>query len=105
MADGHSFAELVDSDGVTVKPWRKRFLVEKRHGWAELPSYHAVRTQQTIYSRLGTGEQEFYNLTEDPYQLRGRTDTIATGVLESHRGFLVKLKACAGAKCRSAEGF
>jgi N-acetylglucosamine-6-sulfatase len=105
MADGHSFAELVDSDGVTVKPWRKRFLVERRRGGAGLPSYHAVRTQQTIYSRLGTGEQEFYNLTEDPYQLQNRADTIATDVLERHRGFLRNLKACDGAECTAAEGF
>ena len=105
MADGHSFAQLVDSDSVTVKPWRTRFLVEKRYGWAGLPSYNAVRTRNTIYSRLGTGEHEFYNLTEDPYQLGNRAGTMRSEVLERHRDFLVRLKTCKGAQCATAEGF
>ncbi len=104
-ADGRSFAELIDSDGVTVNPWRQRFMIEKHHGGAGFPTYRAVRTKRSLYTRLGTGEQEYYNLTKDPFQLKNQAGKIGNKTLERHRRYLAKLKSCEGAQCRAAEGF
>jgi len=68
-ADGRSLVPLLQSPEA---PWRGDFLVERleRPDRSRVPSYCAVRTKETTYVLYGSGEEELYDLTRDPYQLQ-----------------------------------
>jgi len=57
--------------------WRNDVLVE--HHLTDVPSYCAVRSTTATYVRYGTGEEEFYPLAIDPYQLQNRIGDPAYG--------------------------
>jgi N-acetylglucosamine-6-sulfatase len=65
-------------------------------------NYQAVRTDRYLYARYGTGEQELYDLSTDPFQLQNQSGnpiyTPAQGALQS----LLSAEAnCAGKGCRA----
>lgn len=109
--DGRSLVPLLN--GPTPPDWRKRFLVEHYAavpnftpvpvadpGWFE---YFGVRDQSQILVQYSYGDQEYYDLTLDPYQL---TNTVATSnplVVQDLVSRLPALKACAGVTCRAEE--
>lgn len=66
--DGSSLLPLLTE---TAPPWREDFLVE--HYGAPpapaVPSYCAVRSETHTYVAYATGEEELYNLVDDPFQL------------------------------------
>jgi arylsulfatase A-like enzyme len=109
--DGSSLVPLLN--GATPADWRKRFLVEHYAavpnftstpqadpGWFE---YFAVRDQSRLYVQYSYGDQEYYDLALDPYQL---TNTVAMAdplVVQDLNGRLPALKVCAGASCRTEE--
>jgi hypothetical protein len=56
--------------------WREDFLVE-HYGAppaATVPSYCAVRSETHIYVAYATGDEELYNLVDDPFQLENLAD-------------------------------
>jgi N-acetylglucosamine-6-sulfatase len=59
-----------------------------------------VRRKDEIYVRYGSGEEEFYDLRKDPYQLESRPRDAPASLKER----LGALKNCAGEGCRRAEG-
>ena len=63
--EGRSFVHLL-TGGPT--PWRTRFLVEASR--PPLPAYCALREASSTLVVWATGEQELYDLSTDPYQLR-----------------------------------
>jgi arylsulfatase A-like enzyme len=69
--DGASLLPLLTE---TAPPWREDFLVE--HYGAPpapaVPSYCAVRSETHTYVAYATGEEELYNLVDDPFQLENR---------------------------------
>lgn len=110
MVDGRSLIPLLRNPSLTI--WRQRFLVEN---WSDnklfSPPYFAVRTSSgdtatpnQLYVSYSTGDQEFYDLATDPYQLQslhnqaGREEQIQ--ILQNR---LANLKVCAGDSCRIFE--
>jgi N-acetylglucosamine-6-sulfatase len=72
-APGAEGVSLVPLFGGLSPPWRTDFLIEHLQGHVNtqhaVPSYCAVRTTDAFYAVYGTGEQELYHLTTDPYEL------------------------------------
>lgn len=95
FVDGRSLVPLFkDSEA----PWRTRLLFEHRLGDHV---YDAVRTSSDeVFIRYPrTGETEYYDLAEDPYQLEAEAS--GPPKLEAH---LQGLKGCSGEACREVDG-
>ena len=79
-ADGRSLLPLLDA---SASSWRTDFLVEHlKDRIAPIPTFCAVRTEQYLYVLYGTGEEELYDLSQDPYELQNRaSDPVETPTL------------------------
>jgi N-acetylglucosamine-6-sulfatase len=96
--DGRSFEPILDSD---AEAWRDSLLIEGvKSGSPKRPAYSGVRRQDEIYVRYESGEEEFYDLRKDPYQLDSRPQDASASLKKR----LEALKSCAGEGCRQAEG-
>jgi arylsulfatase A-like enzyme len=61
-----------------------------------------VRTRRYLYVDLATGEEELYDLAQDPRQyVNLATDDAFAEVLRFHRQLLAELRACDGEQCRA----
>jgi N-acetylglucosamine-6-sulfatase len=97
--DGRSFEPILDSDA--PEAWRDSLLIEGvKSGSPKRPAYSGVRRQDEIYVRYESGEEEFYDLRNDPYQLDSRPQDASASLKKR----LEALKSCAGEGCRQAEG-
>jgi len=97
--DGRSFEPFLGGDA--PEAWRDSLLIEgAKSNSPKRPAYSGVRRQDEIYVRYGSGEEEFYDLSKDPYQLESRPQDAPTSLKEK----LGALKNCAGEGCRRAEG-
>ena len=65
-ADGRSLLPLLEGrpDG-----WRHALLIEHLRGTNPIPTYCAVRTSRYLYASYDSGEEELYDLAQDPYEL------------------------------------
>jgi N-acetylglucosamine-6-sulfatase len=84
-AEGMSFLPLLSDPGAS---WRTDFLVEHAN-LLRVPSLCGVRSERFMYVHYATGEEELYDLREDPYELenaagdpRFRTDLAALRIRE-----------------------
>ena len=66
--DGRSILDVLAGDADAV---RGDVLLEQaeRETRATVPAYCGMRTSRALYVRYATGEEEFYRLDVDPYQL------------------------------------
>ncbi|HEY0665576.1 MAG TPA: sulfatase [Gallionella sp.] len=109
--DGRSLVPLLN--GAAPPDWRKRFLVEHYAavpnftptpqpdpGWFE---YFAVRDRSRLFVQYSYGDQEYYDLALDPYQLVNTATTADPLAVQDMGGRLPALKVCAGAGCRAEE--
>ena len=66
-ADGRSLIPLIEGrpDG-----WRHSLLIEHLRGTNPIPTYCAVRTSRYLYASYDSGEEELYDLAQDPYELK-----------------------------------
>jgi N-acetylglucosamine-6-sulfatase len=92
--DGRSLLPIVDG---TTSNWRAKFLIESyefqpRDG-PKVPSYCAVRTRYRKFVHYATGEEEFYTLNTDPFELRNKVS------LPSSRKTVDTLRVRARALC------
>ena len=96
FVDGRSLVPILNN---TEAPWRTRLLFEHRLGDHH---FDAIRTDadQVYIEYPLTGETEYYDLTEDPYQLNGQAEKPPPQL----EGQLRDLARCAGAGCRAADG-
>jgi N-acetylglucosamine-6-sulfatase len=69
--DGQSLLGIV---GGSAAPGRDDFLVEHLRGapYPAMPTYCGIRSSTWKYIFYGTGEDELYDLTADPYELKSR---------------------------------
>ena len=99
FVDGRSLRPVFASDPPS---WRTAFLEEFFMG---KKSYKAITTAEgkkyIEYSR--TGEQEYYDLASDPYELENQYQTVDAASLEILQSRLSALEDCAGETCRTAE--
>jgi N-acetylglucosamine-6-sulfatase len=65
-------------------------------------NYQGVRTDRYLYANYGTGEQELYDLRNDPFELQNAaTNPAYAAVKASLQRLLGGLANCAGRTCRS----
>jgi N-acetylglucosamine-6-sulfatase len=97
--DGRSFEPFLWGDA--PEAWRDSLLIEGvKSGSPRRPAYSGVRRQDEIYVRYESGEEEFYDLSKDPYQLKSRPRDAPASLKDE----LESLKNCAGEGCRRADG-
>ena len=66
-ADGVSMAPLLTDQASSV---RSSIVLEHVVGGIDVPTYCGVRTRSFTFVRYATGEEELYDLGDDPWQLR-----------------------------------
>jgi N-acetylglucosamine-6-sulfatase len=71
--DGQSLVPLLDGSSTS---WRQDFLIEHlaKNKRQVPPTYCAIRSAQYLYVYYATGEEELYDLQQDPQELRNRID-------------------------------
>jgi N-acetylglucosamine-6-sulfatase len=114
--DGHTLIPLLA--GGTPPGWRNALLVEHKGPVTNPadpdaqdrisgnpPSYEAMRTRHFLYVEYaGTGEREFYNLQNDPYELHNRSSTLTpTRRTQLHRELTAMEDCHSGPACWTAE--
>jgi len=98
--DGRSLRPLFASDAAT---WRTAFLEELFTNGTK-KRYKAIRTASGVkYVEYERGEEELYNLNDDPYELESQHDTVSAVSSNAVRKALHALEDCAGESCRTAE--
>ena len=98
-SDGRSLAPLMRGE----KPlWRSAVLLEGFVGKKDRV-FGAVRTETHKYVAYGNGEEELYDLTNDPYELESIHETAAPALAEDLKARLQALRDCSGDECRKAE--
>jgi len=65
-AEGRSLLPLLESRS---EGWRHALLIEHLRGANPIPTYCAVRTSRYLFATYETGDQELYDLEEDPFEL------------------------------------
>ncbi len=55
------------------------------------------------YVEYERGDEELYNLNDEPYELESQHDTVDAAQRKSLRKHLHALEGCAGESCRTAE--
>ena len=82
--DGKSFVELIhDPDSHEQDTWRSPVVLEnwqvKRNRAEFLPgTYSALRYHDQLYIEWATGDREFYDLSQDPYELENAYDSLSS---------------------------
>ena len=113
--DGHSLFPLLK--GEPLSDWRNAVLVEhegpvtnpldpdnQNRVTGNPPSYEAMRTQQFLYVEYETGEREFYNLQEDPYELHNVVRKLSLADRAQLHSELAAMENChTGPACWTAE--
>lgn len=114
--EGHSLVQLLH--GLHPRRWRKVVLVEHHkpptaigdpdrpiHGSGNPPSYEALRMGSSIYVKYVTGEQSYYNLRKDPWELHNVAAQLPRSRIRAMRLRIKRLKNChTGAVCWRAAG-
>jgi hypothetical protein len=66
-------------------------------------AFRGIRGENFVYVEYANGEFEFYDLTNDPYQLENLAGTLSADTLEILHTKLETLKYCAGSDCQMLE--
>jgi N-acetylglucosamine-6-sulfatase len=104
--DGRSLVGLFRRTLPLPLSWRQVFLLQHRdskHLTPPIPDYLGLRTANCTYVEYKNGEQELYNLTEDPYQLRNLATIIQPRIIKEYARRLMRLRNCRGKTCRQLD--
>jgi N-acetylglucosamine-6-sulfatase len=97
--DGRSFEPFLE--GGAPPRWRDSLLIEgAKSDNPQRPAYSGVRRENEVYVRYESGEEEYYDLENDPYQLESRPRDLPASLKER----LETMKNCGGDDCHRAEG-
>jgi N-acetylglucosamine-6-sulfatase len=92
MMDGLSLIPVVQQPGIEQG---RELLIEQ-------PSFAAIRTERYMYAEHETGEQELYDLDQDPFELDSRHDDPAYELIQAQLATrLHELQGCAGPSCHT----
>ncbi len=95
LMDGRSLIPVARTPGIA----RGRELL------VEQPDFEAIRTERYMYAEHSTGEQELYDLQNDPYELRSLDDDPKYAAIKAElAASLERLAHCAGPSCRGHSG-
>ena len=100
FVDGRSLRPLFASD---VSTWRTAFLHEFFAKGTKRRHKAVITASGKKYVEYERGEEELYDLNEDPYELESQHDIDDVALLESLRTRSDALFECAGESCRTAE--
>ena len=108
FVDGKSTVPLLGTSPPAVGNWRTGILTENWRskgvgGRSEAPTYKALRTQNSLWTRYVNGERELYDLRKDPYELRSRNPKDRRRLVRGLNNRLDRLATCNGRECRAAE--
>jgi N-acetylglucosamine-6-sulfatase len=96
VMDGRSLLPVIANPGV---PLGRDLLVVRGPGTG---TFAAIRAPNYLYAEYGNGEQELYDLTSDPYELRSRHADPAYAAVKADLALrLAHLRACSGISCRT----
>jgi N-acetylglucosamine-6-sulfatase len=96
VMDGRSLLPVIAEPGV---PLGRDLLVVRGPGAG---TFAAIRAPSYLYAEYGNGEQELYDLTRDPYELRSRHADPAYAAVKADLALrLAHLRACSGGSCRT----
>jgi arylsulfatase A-like enzyme len=68
--DGVSLLRFLTDPGATLR--RRGILLEHALGGKIVPSYCGFRTADELYVRYANGDEEYYQYSRDPYELRNK---------------------------------
>jgi arylsulfatase A-like enzyme len=96
VMDGRSLIPVAEQPG--IKPGRE-LLIEQPVGGDR--GFEAIRTERYMYAEHNTGENELYDLHQDPLELQSRHDSPAYASVEAQLAArLHTLQTCSGPTCR-----
>jgi N-acetylglucosamine-6-sulfatase len=102
FVDGRSLLPVWKGSATT---WRTAIMNERpTKDGNPVPSYHSAIAPRYTYVEYGTGEKEFYDRNNDPYELRSRhRDSAYAGTMTALSSRLSTLEGCEAVGCRTAE--
>jgi len=101
--DGMSLTPLLSSTPPALGSWRPEMLIEHPGGAGlpiRIPAWYGVRTQSETYVEFDNGENEYYDLKNDPLQLNNLARQASSSTISRLSARVAALKACRGASCR-----
>src|SRR5919109_2953781 len=120
FVDGRSLEPLLKKSLPALAEWRQGILIEHQTApesfisWFEhqlfqtkkkpqLTAYQAVRSTRYLFVRYQSREREFYDLVNDPNQLRNIAAEVDARTIKRYTQWLNQLRKCKAADCRKAE--
>jgi arylsulfatase A-like enzyme len=101
--DGRSLAGLLGADPPAVERFRSEVLLELPHGLRddpeEPPGWVGLRTPDLLYAEYATGEQELYDLRDDPDQVESLHGRASPALLRGLAARLDQIRLCRGPAC------
>lgn len=103
--DGRSLMRFLHPQADDTRAWREALLIEAGYADDEKNPlvYRGIRTGTFIYLEYKSGELEYYDLINDPYELDNIAYELDPAKLASLHAWLEQLKTCRAEGCRSAE--
>ncbi|MGQ7846350.1 sulfatase-like hydrolase/transferase [Granulosicoccus sp. 3-233] len=103
--DGKSFMPLLmQPDSVPEAQWRESLLIEnterKKNSYVDLDlNYVALRRYDDIFVRWANGENEYYDLSSDPWQLSNQYANLPSSEQQALNVKLDEFIDCSGTEC------
>jgi N-acetylglucosamine-6-sulfatase len=95
--DGRSLVPVAQQPG--IEQGRELLIEEPTLG--TIPGFRAIRTNRYVYAEYDNGQQELYDLRNDPFELQSRHNAPAYAAVKSDLASrLHELETCAGSTCR-----
>ncbi|MEN9564968.1 MAG: hypothetical protein RLZZ69_164 [Cyanobacteriota bacterium] len=106
FVDGRSLVSLFRRNVPPPTSWRQVLFLQHRLNRKTIPlipDYKGLRTPNCTYVQYATGEQELYNLKQDPDQLQNLAKIIRPQVIKEYARRLIHLGSCRGETCRKRD--
>lgn len=106
FVDGRSLAPILAGQPVPAD-WRQVALIE--HAESEFdetgrkPTWVALRGTEFLYTSYNTGEQEFYDLRVDPFEVDNLVTSTDPEILAALADRAEQMRTCQAATCRATE--
>jgi len=105
FVDGRSFLPLLHQQESQTLEWRTNLLIETGYWDRVSPviAYRGIRNENFKYMEYESGELEYYDLVNDPYELENIASDLDTETLATLHGWLEQLRTCEAESCRQVE--